>query len=143
MVPHEPRPLFSSRLVGDRAGFSFFARVSPRPRSRDLQAELLGLLELDGLLAALRDVLRLDAHDAATPAAAVLGVLVELGLEVGGERLEVLLVLLGDGRERDDCGALLVHESAQALLALDDAVGHILCSPLVLGSLKVRFLGTL
>ena len=94
-----------------------------RDRSRDLETQLPGQLELDGLLATLNDVLRLNAHDATTPAASVLHVLVELSLEVGGEHLEVLLVLLGDGRLCDDRGAPFVHQGAQALLALGETGG--------------------
>mmetsp|Transcript_17537 Transcript_17537/g.49999 ORF Transcript_17537/g.49999 Transcript_17537/m.49999 type:complete len:241 (+) Transcript_17537:98-820(+) len=95
-------------------------------RSRDLQPKLLGLLDLDGLLAALHDVLRLDAHDAAAPAPANLRVVVELGLEVVRQRLHLTLVLLPDGCQRHTRGGLLVAKLPKPALALDDAIWHIL-----------------
>merc|ERR1740121_1376018 len=97
-----------------------------RRPSGDLEAEFFGLLDLDGFLPALHHVLRLHPHDAASPAPPDFRVVVELRLEVVRELVEFGLVLLPDPGQRDDGRALLVHELAEAALAFDDAVGHVL-----------------
>mmetsp|Transcript_33921 Transcript_33921/g.76172 ORF Transcript_33921/g.76172 Transcript_33921/m.76172 type:complete len:286 (-) Transcript_33921:8-865(-) len=95
-------------------------------RSSNLEAQLLGLLRLNGPLLACCDVLGLNAHDTSAPAPLHLGVVVELGLEVanqGGQLLLILRLHRGDG----NAGAsLLVNQLTQARLALDDAVWHVL-----------------
>merc|ERR1719305_1156382 len=92
----------------------------------DGHAHLLLLLDLLRALLLHRDVLALQAHDAATPAAAVLRVLVEGGHEVLAELLELVLVLALHSRHRDAGRRLLAHELAEAGLALDEAVRHLL-----------------
>merc|ERR1719326_1673102 len=100
---------------------------------RDLQTELLGLLDLNSTLPALRNVLRLDAHDTSTPAAAILRVVVELSAEVVSQGLEILLP--AQGREpankfdrvnvvgdHDKLGSLVLDEGGHVVEAvLDDS----------------------
>merc|ERR1719482_2160612 len=92
----------------------------------DGHPHLLLLLNLLRTLLLHRDVLALQAHDTATPAAAVLRVLVEGGREVLAELLELVLVLALHSGHRDARRGLLAHELAKAGLALDEAVRHLL-----------------
>jgi len=92
------------------------------------ETHLLLLLGHACLLTSHGDVLGLDAHDATTPAAADLCIVVELGLEVGGQSLQLLLVFLAHSSEGNARDGLLVHKLTQPRLALDDAVWHILLS---------------
>merc|ERR1712194_729851 len=72
--------------------------------SRDLETELLGLLELQSPLAAYRDVLRFDSHNTTSPAPPKLGVVVELRLHRICQALQFMLVILlaTQGREPDN-----------------------------------------
>jgi len=87
-----------------------------------LEVGALGELGLEHLGALLEALLRLEAHDAAAPLPAGVGVGGELG--VGGlDHLgEGDLVGGVDGREREDGGLLLVHELAEEALVVDDGV---------------------
>eukprot|EP00972_Heterocapsa_arctica_P045389 6700891-Heterocapsa_arctica.AAC.1 len=60
----------------------------------------------------LEDVL-LDVRDASTPTAAIVRVVIVLGLDVGQERLEVLRVLLSHSCQRHCSRVLLVHQRTQ------------------------------
>jgi len=86
-------------------------------------------LDLDGALDGLSLLLLsgngLGAHDATTPVATALLVLAGVAVVDGGDELAKLgLVLALDLGERDNSGGLLVHDGAQASLALDDGVGN-------------------
>merc|ERR1719240_1262033 len=94
--------------------------------SGNFKAELLCLRNLACLLPTLSDVLRLDAHDSSAPATSDLGIVVELGFEIRGESLQLLLVLLRDSGESHAGDCFLVDQLAEAGLALDDAVWHVL-----------------
>merc|ERR1712151_1324675 len=98
----------------------------PPTSSHELEVHLLGLLELEGLLPPLHDVLRLDAHDASTPALLGLRIVVELCLEAFGKLVQLVLVFVPDRGQGDARCFLLVHELAQTALALDDAVWYVL-----------------
>merc|ERR1719487_800495 len=91
-------------------------RTIPHSPSCDLQAQLLRLLELDHLLTACHYMLRLDTHDVATPAPAILGIFVELLLESLAQLVELVLVLFRNRGERDGSSSLLVHQLPEAAL---------------------------
>ena len=71
-------------------------------------------------------VLALQAHDTASPPAAVLRVLVEGRREVLAELLELVLVLALHRRHRNDGRRLLANQLAEAGLPLDEAIRHLL-----------------
>ena len=122
----------SATNVTENNASTCFFHLTPQPSflcpctSGELQSQLLGLLSLNGPLPALSDVLGFDAHDAATPSPSVLKVVVELGLEVVDQGVQVLLILRLHGSDGNARGRFLVDQLAQAALALDDAVRHIL-----------------
>merc|ERR1719335_38777 len=98
--------------------------ISEKLKTSKLTQEtgLLGQLLLEHLLTSAHDVLRLDAHDTATPLTVGILVVVEGAFHESLELVQVLLVLLlalGDGQAS---GGLLVDELSQARLGLDDAV---------------------
>mmetsp|Transcript_64423 Transcript_64423/g.106716 ORF Transcript_64423/g.106716 Transcript_64423/m.106716 type:complete len:254 (-) Transcript_64423:125-886(-) len=90
--------------------------------SSNREAQFLVPLDLECLLPASCNVLRLDTHDATTPSPAVLGVVIELRFEIASERVELLLVLVVDGRECHARSRLLVHKLPKTAFPLDDAV---------------------
>lgn len=79
-----------------------------------LVLSLLRKLGLDGLLPLLQLALGLETHD--TPAPLPLEALVELGVEVGLQGVQLGLVFLVDGGQADDRGVLLVHQGTEASL---------------------------
>ena len=79
---------------------------------------LLGQLTLEELLTLLLHVLRFDTHDATTPGAANIDVVVERVHEAGAQGVQVLLVLGLDGRHGEAGGGLLANQLAEAGLAL-------------------------
>ena len=87
---------------------------------------LLGELDLTDALTAGNHVLVLDSHNASTPGAAELLVLVELLVEVLGQSLEILEVFLVDFGQGDGGGGLHVHELAKVGLTADEAEWHVL-----------------
>ena len=80
---------------------------------------LLGVLGHDLLSALLEFGLGLKTHDASTPSA--LWTVVELRLEVLLEGLQLALVFLVHFGDSDDGGVLLVGESSQSGLSLNNA----------------------
>ena len=89
---------------------------------------LLSELDFSELSSMSHHVLVLDAHNTATPVSSEGFVLVELSAEVLGKNLEVLEVLLAHVSESDAGGGLLVHELAEACLALNEGEGDTLLS---------------
>ena len=78
--------------------------------------QLLRLFRVLGLLNLGRLVLALHAHDAATPTAAVIGIVVEGGLEVLAELLELRLILPLDARHRHDLTSFLYIATKKSIL---------------------------
>lgn len=101
----------------------FITFQSPRPRP------LLNL-DLDGGLESLPALLHagvgLGTHDATTPVAgSLLMVVLEVAIVDGGDELgELGLVLGADLGEGEDGSGLLVNDSSETGLALDDGVGN-------------------
>jgi hypothetical protein len=89
---------------------------------------LLGELDLDESLASGHHVLVLDTHDATTPLSGKVGVIVELGLELSAELLEVDEVFTTDIGESDASGCLEMDEFTEVGLAADEAEGDTLLS---------------
>mmetsp|Transcript_57705 Transcript_57705/g.105427 ORF Transcript_57705/g.105427 Transcript_57705/m.105427 type:complete len:254 (-) Transcript_57705:129-890(-) len=90
--------------------------------SSNREAQFLVPLDLECLLPASCNVLRLDTHDATTPTPAVLSIVVELRLEVPSECVKLFLVLVVDACECHARRGLLVHKLSEAAFALDDAI---------------------
>lgn len=83
-------------------------------RKNHLVLSLLGKLGLDGLLPLLQLALGLEAHDTTTPLP--LEALVELGVEVRLQVVQLGLVLLVDSGEANHRGVLLVYQGTEARL---------------------------
>ena len=78
----------------------------------------LGELSIESLLALLELSLGLETHDTTSPLSLSLRVLL---LEVVGKGGELVLVLLVHIGQSNNSGVLLVHESTETALGLDDA----------------------
>ena len=87
-----------------------------------LQLPLLGELSLHLLSSLLQLGLRLETHDASTPL--LLDVLVELGGEVILQSLQLRNVLRVHRRQGHHSGVLLVRESTQSALSVDNSERH-------------------
>jgi len=90
------------------------------------QTHLLSGLELNEPLALGHDMVGLDTHNTSAPTAAGLHILIEAGLEVLDETIEIALVLLSNSCQSDARSCLLVHKLSKTRLALHDAVGNVL-----------------
>jgi len=90
------------------------------------ETHLLLLLLLDGMLASTSNVLRLEAHDSATPLTAVINVVVEGGTEILAKSFEFSLVFFANGGDSTRSGGFLVDDLSEATLTLDDAIRDIL-----------------
>ncbi len=73
-------------------------------------------------------MLVLDTHETTTPVSSEGLVLIELGAEVLGEELKVLVVFLADFGDGNTGSGGLVDEFAEACLTLDESVGDTLLS---------------
>ena len=101
-------------------------KESRETRKKEIGNSHVGFLgELDlGLLRSLgHHVLVLDSHDSSSPGPSVAFVLIELALEVLGQHLQVLEVLLLDFGQGEAGGGLLVDQLPESRLPLDEAVG--------------------
>ena len=73
-------------------------------------------------------MLVLDTHNTTTPGSSEGFVLVELGSEVLGKSLEVLVVFLSHVSDSEAGSILLMNELSESSLSLDEAVGDTLLS---------------
>lgn len=89
------------------------------------RSSLLGLIESNGLGTLLKLSLGLQSHDSTSPLTEKLGVLVELFVTQVLEDLELRLVLLVDLGEGNDGSGLLVDESSETGLVLDNEEGDL------------------
>ena len=114
--PYRWKKSSATNATENNASTCFFSTHSaavvlvPLHLRASLQSQLLGLLSLNGPLPALSDVLGFDAHDAATPSPSVLKVVVELGLEVVDQGVQVLLILRLHGSDGNARGRFLVDQ---------------------------------
>lgn len=88
-------------------------------------SSLLGLFQCNGLGTLLKLGLSLQSHDSTSPLTHEFGVLVELFVTQVLEDLELRLVLLVDLGEGNDGSGLLVDESSETGLVLDDEEGDL------------------
>jgi hypothetical protein len=89
---------------------------------KNLNLDLDGAL--DGLSLLVLSSNGLGTHDTTAPVATALFVLAGIAIVDGGDKFaELGLVLALDLGECDNGGGLLVHDGAQARLALDDSIG--------------------